>query len=85
MTQTSFLDAVRAIAPDLRISDTRPDGPTPEGYVSFDCHLKRVPHGVELSIRIGKEPPRQLTFASEEDAGTFIGGLYAAAGSAPLT
>ena len=76
MTQ-AFLKAIQSAMPDFKISDKPLPEPPPEGYMAVTFHVKRTSSAARMTIRLGDDPPRHLTFSSEEEAAAFIGKLFA--------
>lgn len=74
MTQTTFVKALHKEAPGL-ISDLSATRDPADG-TSFAFRVEPTPDGVRLSIKLGNEDPRHLSFATEADAAKFIGRLY---------
>ncbi|MGJ9422142.1 hypothetical protein [Aeromicrobium sp. CF3.5] len=79
MSQSTFQRAVGAAAPGIVFSNDRRPIPPPAGHTTVQFHLSPREGGVRLSITLGDEPPLLLDLASEEQAATAVGRLFALA------
>ena len=82
MSQAAFLKGLQSAMPGFTLSVDADGGSVPDGYVPVRFHMQPTRDGVQLRMKLGEAPVRQLTFSDEEEALDFLRSIQRLAASA---